>query len=336
MEIKKTVANRIIFISTLALDEGSGGNIYNSHLINEISGKGIVIDYIQTADVYATLQQIDKNAKIIIDSICLYADVPWQEFASWPITLMIHLPPSLGEAPITLDKRTIVERETLAYRLFPIISAGRFAIDYIQDELKVSGIRHTIVAPGIPSVWRKKTSYSHLPKQILVIGNYSPRKGYTELISLLASLQDLDWQCNMYGRVVDQAYHDSLLLKVKECGLEKRIHVHPPLTYEAVNQNMVEKDLFIQLSKSENNSMIILECIAAGLPFVMTPCGNYKAYQDAGCGLVLEGDHWSDYTEQCSAIMSSENKYQKLVEGLKNYPVHNWAGMANQFLKAIQ
>ena len=315
---------KFVLVNALPLDIVSGGNVYNQNLCDAFANKGIKIDYFYTKEIEKTILGLDKENIILVDSFCLNEKVNWINLIDRKIILLLHLAPSADDQKNSEKLQEIIEIEKFVFKNFPIITAGKKAIEYIESIYNYEVERYEIVPPAISASWTKKTNYNLLPKKLLVIGTITERKGYKRLIETLSLLKENDWICDCYGSVSDVTLMTEITNLVKSKGLENRIQFLGTIDNSKMNLLQTTYDLLVQLSDEENNSVALMEAIASGLPFVSTPTGNHHYYKENKCGLITSGFESETIAKELQPILEEPPTYELLVQSLSTVAPNTW------------
>lgn len=315
---------KFVLVNSLPLDIVSGGNVYNQNLCTAFANKDIEIDYLFTNEIEKTILGLDEEYIILVDSFCLNEKVNWINVIDRKLILLLHLAPSADDQKNTEKRNEIIEVEKFVFKNFPIITAGKKAIEYIESNYNFHVDSYEIVPPAISSSWIEKTTYNLLPKKLLVIGTITERKGYKRLIETLSLLKETDWICDCYGSVSDATLMQEITRLIKEKGLEKRIRFFGTIDNSKMNYLQTTYDLLVQLSDEENNSVALMEAIASGLPFVSTPTGNHHYYKENKCGLITSGFESETIAKEIQPILEEPQAYELLVQSLSSFTPNTW------------
>lgn len=315
---------KFVLINSLPLETISGGNIYNQNICKAFVEKGIEIEYIFTKNIEETVLNLDDNCIILLDSFCLNEKTNWNTLLNKKIITLLHLAPSADDRENDQDLLEIIETEKIVFKHFPILTAGKKAIDYIEEKYHFKIDNYAIIPPAIKSLWKKKNSYNTLPKKILVIGTVTRRKGYIRLIEVLSLLKQVPFICDCYGSVFDENLQFDIEYLIKKNQLENRINFCGTVdnNYMDILQN--QYDLLLQLSEEENNSIALIEAIASGLPFISTPTGNYNHFIEKKCGYILSSFESNTIAKEILPFLSDEVKYKALVESIATVRIETW------------
>ncbi len=316
--------NKYILINSLPLDIISGGNIYNQNLCESFSEKGIEIEYIFTKNIEQTILQIDDNFVILVDSFCLNEKTNWHNLLNKKIILLLHLAPSADDQKNKEKLLEIIETEKIVFKNFPILTAGKKAIEYIEEKYHYSIENYAVIPPAVKSNWKKKKKYNKLPKKLLVIGTITKRKGYFRLIEVLSQLKQLEWTCDCYGNVSDENLLIEIQNLILENQLENRIHFCGTIDNNEMDALQNQYDLLLQLSDEENNSVALIEAIASGLPFISTPTGNYNYFKEKNCGFIVSTFENDTIAQEIFPFLSNKEQYYSLIQSVKNGFIKTW------------
>jgi glycosyltransferase involved in cell wall biosynthesis len=315
---------KFVLVNALPLDIVSGGNVYNQNLCAAFENKGIEMDYFYTKEIEKTILGLDEESIILVDSFCLNEKVNWINLLNRKIILLLHLAPSADDQKNTEKRNEIIEVEKFVFKNFPIITAGKKAIEYIESNYNFHVNSYQIVPPAISSSWIKKANYNLLPKKLLVIGTITERKGYKRLIETLSLLKETDWICDCYGSISDTTLMQEITRLIKENGLENRIQFLGTIDNSKMNLLQTTYDLLAQLSDEENNSVALMEAIASGLPFISTPTGNHHHYKENKCGFITSGFESETIAKELKSILEVPKNYELLVQSLSTIAPNTW------------
>jgi glycosyltransferase involved in cell wall biosynthesis len=121
----------------------------------------------------------------------------------------------------------------------------------------------------------------------VMIANLIPYKGHVDLIKAFELIRDhlpSEWICICVGR--DSGIQDQLVTQVNSAGLRRNLRFVG--SRNDVDDIMLAADIGILCSHEEGFSNAIIECMAAGLPMVVTDVGgNSEAVSDKSTGYVV-------------------------------------------------
>lgn len=110
------------------------------------------------------------------------------------------------------------------------------------------------------------------PLRLLTVASLQPYKGHRYLIEACARLRmEMEFECRFIGGGELEA---DLRRRIRELGLEQRIHLLGPQPEERVRKELAEADMFVLPSiqepsgKMEGIPVALMEAMAAGLPVI--------------------------------------------------------------------
>jgi glycosyltransferase involved in cell wall biosynthesis len=160
--------------------------------------------------------------------------------------------------------------------------------DYTHDV--AAGLGH--LAEVIPN-GADITEFGHAPvakpsrpgRTVLCVANHYPDKGHDAVISAFQAVAGRHDRLLIVGNNPARHPLHSCFWKCRAKALrDRRIKLHVNTPRADVVRMYFDSDVFLFGSRVECAPLVILESMAAGLPFVTTPAGNVRDYE--GCGLV--------------------------------------------------
>jgi glycosyltransferase involved in cell wall biosynthesis len=154
-----------------------------------------------------------------------------------------------------------------------------------------------------------------LPEDVFLCGipgRFDIQKGQDFLIDCICAIRvnyDLDIGLVLMGEPTKnegEEYYNSLLLKIKDNNLEKRIFMRGfrddvNIFYDAI-------DVFTLASKSETYGMVTVEAMAKGLPVIATNSGGTVELLGNGeYGLLYTPNDKEDFIEKLKLLFSDKN-----------------------------
>jgi glycosyltransferase involved in cell wall biosynthesis len=102
----------------------------------------------------------------------------------------------------------------------------------------------------------------------------TPRKGHDLLVEALASVADLDWNCECVGPLSrDPAYVAELRELIERRDLTDRVRLDGPRAGESLDSAYSAADLVVLPSRAETYGMVVTEALARGIPVLTTAVG---------------------------------------------------------------
>ncbi|MCG2610368.1 glycosyltransferase family 4 protein [Flavobacterium sp. SM15] len=106
--------------------------------------------------------------------------------------------------------------------------------------------------------------------QMVFVGNIEPRKGLHLLVESLRLLkkENVAFQVNILGSVIDTNYYNDLVQKVKEYDLHANVIFHGRVSDEQKDSFLSTSELCVFPSLLEGYGMAIIEAMSFGLPVI--------------------------------------------------------------------
>jgi glycosyltransferase involved in cell wall biosynthesis len=315
---------KFVFVNDKS-DYQSGGNIYNSHIADELKRLGHEVHH--TKDIYAG-DYLKNRFIIILDSIIIDENLELDIYENEDVYFLIHLWPSFNNS-IDKEKRlNLVQKQREICQKIPLIFAGKHSLNqcssFYSDRLK----NHFIIPPGVMTGWQRKINYSNTAAHYLMIGNLCKRKRQFEVVELFLSLP-YSIDLSLVGRPSEMDY--SNLITDKISGLSKKVVLHEEVEFSQMNKFILKYDAVILFSEEENNSIALLESIASGIPIITTPTGNYMAFKEQQVGFVLDGFEVDKLSDVIIKMHTDPTFYRKQCESVSKFRVNTWTESATLF-----
>lgn len=327
---------KIVLLNSLSDDLISGGNIYNHHLIQGLSRLGLEAEQVIVDLDSSWSNDLNDDTVYLLDSILLRYTLDWDNLSGQKIALLLHMCPTLDSDLSIAEKSAFRQNEITAYQRLPIISTGANNLNYIRDALKVKTKHSVVIPPAVHSYWLKCKKLPDAPTRLLTLGGISRGKGLKRTLEVLHNIKDIPWTWSHYGPVRDRKLFVELQQLVRDYNLNDRVHFHGAIDHEAINDTLLHHHLLLHLSDHENYGMAIQESIATGLPFVMTPVGDYRDLEDRGLGWINGSFDSESVAILLSDVMQDKQKYIAMVEHLQVIDIDTWDRVADRTLQFIQ
>jgi len=279
---------QIRLINKGSLDTISGGYLYNKQVFEGLQKKGYSVSY--------TDQFTGKKDTIdIVDSLVAVDYMNHHSDLDRTLVLIHQLPDNFNLNHPNLHQ-------------LQFIVTGKPVKNELIKNWKISPQNIKVIEPGIETNWQIKRNYNSQPKNILMVANYLPKKGYELLLPILEYLKDLDWNVTAYGNQdFDPDFFYRLNEQVKNSSFASKITLNPPISRAALNQAYIDADIFLHCSENETYGMAVAEARQTGLPCIMYRTGNWEAFQDMGWVKVVRSYH----AEAFAWAIRHELLYQK-------------------------
>jgi glycosyltransferase involved in cell wall biosynthesis len=285
----------IAFLVYGDLSGKSGGYEYDRRMVEQLLSRGDVVDTVGLTEaplLVAPLVGLDARLKslfsgaagydwVVVDElvhpVTAHATKRWRTPSSRIALLVHHLSASedLWEPARRLHRRW----EKLLVRSVDLIIANS---ETTAESVRSFSPRAPIAVcpPGVerPSPTSMPGSGEHDGTvRLLTTGNVIPRKGFTDLVQVLALLRDLPFTLTITGDdKADAAYAAKLARLVRRLDLEDRVTVTGYVSEAELTRQYEWADVFVLASRYEGYGISLAEALMYGLPFVAFDVGAVR------------------------------------------------------------
>lgn len=279
----------LAFMVPGALDQLTGGYLYDRHVVEGLRKLGREVDVIELpgrypdADAEArragaeALARLPDGRTVVIDGLALpgLADSLSQHAGRLRLIGFIHHPLSLETGLSAAAARLYAELESA---LWPRLKGAICPSEHSARAVRASGLaadRVAVVAPGTDKPERLSSGQDvPEPLQLLAVGTVTPRKGHLLLVDALAPLRHLPWQLVCIGSLTrDPDAAHALRQRIAAHGLDERITLVGEQPSERLAQAYRQAHVFVLPSYHEGYGMVFAEALAHGLPIISTTAG---------------------------------------------------------------
>lgn len=142
-----------------------------------------------------------------------------------------------------------------------------------------------VIPNSLPFVPERASTCTN--KNVIMVGRYNNAKGYDYLISAWGKLHSKhpDWILNVYG---SGELHNQVKRWIHDYQLESTIILHEPT--DCIMDKYLESSICVLSSRYEGFSMVMLEGMACGVPFVSfdSPHGPRNVIRNGEDGILVE------------------------------------------------
>ena len=144
-----------------------------------------------------------------------------------------------------------------------------------------------------------------------MVGRYNNAKGYDYLIPAWSIVykRHSDWKLHVYG---SGELKDQVIKLIKECHLETGIILHDPT--DNIVERYLESSICVLSSRYEGFSMVLLEGMSCGVPFVSFDCphGPHNIISNCEDGLLVEYLNSQALADGICKLIEDENLRKRL------------------------
>ncbi|MCI0892820.1 MAG: glycosyltransferase family 4 protein [Chloroflexi bacterium] len=109
------------------------------------------------------------------------------------------------------------------------------------------------------------------PPRLIFAGRFQPQKNLRLLVELLASVQDVPWQCELLGDGPDRA---EIIQLVRSYALDARVELPGWVDGDVVERRLNASDLLLLTSRTEGFPVIGVQSLAIGLAILASRAGG--------------------------------------------------------------
>lgn len=182
---------------------------------------------------------------------------------------------------------------------------------------------------ALPAGFRERFGFSAEERLLLYAGGFYPNKRVDRLVEAVAGL---DATLVVLGANTDgsragiEAFARARGAKLRALGRLPR---------DDVLSAYRECDLFLLGSDFEGYGLVLLEAMAAGLPFVSTPCGAAPELAETGAGLIAADA--LVMREDVRALLADDTRRHIMARrGRESAPAYPWDHVADQYLQLFE
>lgn len=285
------------------LDQATGGYIYDRRIVEGLTGLGweVVVhsldgrfpdvDDAGRSSMAATLAAIPDGSAVVLDGLASGGVPEVVEPHSGRLALvgLVHHPlaDETGLDPAQRECFELLERRTLA-ACRGVVATSTFTARRLREGYGVDPARLRVVEPGCDPAPFAAGPPAGAPPHLLCVGSVTRRKGHDVLLRALETLRDRPWSCTCAGSLRrDPGWADSILDRVREAGLDGRMHFPGEVDAAALEALYAGASLLVLPSHFEGYGMVLAEALARGLPVVSTTGGAIPGTVPPEAGLLV-------------------------------------------------
>jgi glycosyltransferase involved in cell wall biosynthesis/SAM-dependent methyltransferase len=243
----------------------SGGNLYDRRLIAGLTALGWTVREHPVAGSWPSpspqalsalarvLESLPDGALAVVDGL-IASCVPASLFERLRAVVLVHMP-----------LRTPNEQEVLS-RVQAVVTTSSWTRELLVRLYAIPASRITPALPGVDAGAIVPGSAGG--RRLLCVAAVAPHKGHDVLVSALARIGDLPWECVCVGALdCDPEFVASL-------GTLPGLSFAGPLTRADLDAAFTTTDLVVLPSRGETYGMVVTEALARGIPVLATGVGG--------------------------------------------------------------
>ncbi|CAM3729620.1 glycosyltransferase family 4 protein [Polynucleobacter arcticus] len=352
-------SNAFVFAYPGDLQTLTGGYIYDSHIVSELTALGWEVELLSLGSGFPfpdqetinqaeqLLCQVQAGKPIVIDGLALGV-MPQsiaQAAVNHPIIALIHHPLAYESGLTKGQQVQLQESETLALsHVKQVIANSPMTAQALVDSFGVERKKISTVIPGTNRVssplYQVRTQFtSQDPFQWLSVGSIIPRKGFGILIEALAPLRDLPWSLSIVGDTSrDAKAYADLLHSIAHFDLQDRIEIHGAVDPAYLDSLYRNADGFVLASLFEGYGMAYAEALSYALPIIGTSGGAISQTVPDSAGILIPPGDVPSLTEALRLVINDPGRRKSLSSGAgdaaKKLPT--WPESAKTFADIVQ
>ncbi|MEX2471909.1 MAG: glycosyltransferase family 4 protein [Gemmatimonadota bacterium] len=345
---------RIHFVVPGALDQRTGGYLYDAHMVAEMraAGRDVVVheldgafpvgDDVARSSMSAALGRVGDDELVVVDGLAgggLPEELDRHARRVRLVGLVHHpLADETGIPEAEATRLAASERAALAV-CRGVVVTSRFTAQRL-GAYGVAARRIGVAVPGTRPAPPASGPGAGAPPQLLCVGSLTPRKGHVVLVEALAAVAELEWTCAFAGsETLDPAHALEVRRAVTEHGLEGRVSFLGELDEASLDRAYAGASLFVLASYYEGYGMALTEAIVRGLPVLSTTGGAIPYTVPAEAGVLVEPGQVGALARALrSLLVDPDGALAKLRDGALRVAANlpDWPAAGVTFLSAVE
>lgn len=208
------------------------------------------------------------------------------------------------------------------------------------DAFKSFGINNVYYSPFVyPRQNKTLKTKTNDPIKIISVGKYVKRKDQKTLILACEKLiKEKKLIIDLYGEKADENYYRELQKLIAKNKLQKNIHLHTNIKYDALQKIYENYAIFVLPSYAEPAAYSVVEALAHGLPVICSDQNGTQSYICPGKnGYIFKAKQLNDLIEKIELLIRTKDN-PEIVNGVKESAEcnHKPEKFVEQLLKIIE
>ncbi|HXP74768.1 MAG TPA: glycosyltransferase family 4 protein [Stellaceae bacterium] len=321
------------FIIPGALDQLTGGYLFDRHVIEGLRASGRAVDAIELPGQFPNADDVARGAArealarlpdgtvAVIDGLALLAftDCLEREAKRLRVVAFVHHPLADETGLSERERRRVGALEARLLELARGVLAPSESTARLVAAYGVSRARVAVTPPGTAKParpMRRRPARSRV--EFLCVASLTPRKGHMILVEALAALADRDWHCRCIGSLTrDAATTTALRYEIGRRGLKGRIALVGEWPPERLGEAYAAADAVVLPSFHEGYGMALAEGLAHGLPVISTTAGAIPDTVPPSAGLLVPPGDAAAFTEALRRFLDEPALRARLAAGAR-------------------
>ena len=327
----------------------SGGNVYDRKVCDGLAALGWLVhehpargdwpaaDHAARANLASLLGDVSDGELLLVDGLIASTlpDVIVPEVDRLRLVMLVHMP--LGDAS---PQAAELERAVLS-NVAAVVTTSEWTRRWLLEHYALRSERIHVVEPGAEITGLASGTPSGC--SLLCVGAVRPAKGHDVLVTALATLQDLRWQCTCVGAVdLDVRFVERIRAQAAESRIAGRLSFPGPLKANDLDSAYDGADVLVSASRAETYGMVVTEALARGLPVVATNVGGTSEALDGSAGttrpgLLVAPDDPHDLAAALRAWLEDSDQRQRLRKAAqaRRLTLSDWGHAARRLARVL-
>lgn len=308
---------RIAWIVYGALDQVSGGYIYDRLVVEELRRHGDTVTVVSLEpDAPPPVLDAAAHDVVVGDELC-FRELP-QLFHSLPsgvrrVLLIHHL--TAWEHAEGAERARLLELERAAIGAADAcVATSRVTADRLEHERLSRAVQ--VAEPGADRFERSSTAGQETGGarlRLLFVGNVLPRKWVLELARAFAELESEQAELVLVGAELEPDYAQAVRRVVAEAGVASRVRWLGSLDAAGVAEQLALADVLVLPSVLEGYGMVLSEALWCSVPIIAARVGAAEQLvHRTAAGLLFEPDDTDGLATALRTFVSDRQLRTKL------------------------
>jgi glycosyltransferase involved in cell wall biosynthesis len=264
----------------------SGGNVYDRHVCRGLASLGWSVhehpvrgfwhrpDAAAFAALAGVLERIPDDAVVLLDGLVASTapEVLVPQARRLRLVVLVHMPLGDGPPDDGADDARTRERAVLSV-VAAVVTTSAWTRRRLLELYRLTADRVHVARPAVDAADLARGTPAG--GALLCVAPVIFAKGHDVLLTALATISDLSWQCVCVGRLDrERAFAEGVRRRSLDGGLGDRVHFPGPLTGADLDHSYASADMMVLPSRSETYGMVVTEALARGLPVVAADVGG--------------------------------------------------------------
>ena len=323
----------IAFLVPGALDQLTGGYLFDRHVVEGLRAMGRAVDPIELKGQYPepdttarqasaeALARLPDGSVAVIDGLALlaFADCLEREARRLDVVAFVHHPLADETGLNERERKRVATLEAALLKLVrgvlaPSENTARLVAAYGVPRARIAVTPPGTVKPKRPS--RRRPSRGRV--EFLCVASLTPRKGHLILIEALAALADRDWHCRCIGSLTrDPETAAAVRYEIGRRGLKGRIALEGEWPPDRLGEAYAAADATVLPSFHEGYGMALAEALAHGLPVISTTAGAIPDTVPPSAGLLVPPGDAGAFTQALRRFLDEPPLRARLAAGAR-------------------